>query len=81
MVKAELDELISEFFGAVSFEVGSMPAYAGVPALFIERGLLIKNVGLAPEIASIDEFIERSQSARAVRHADVFRGLRFRNRV
>ena len=58
MVKAELDDLISKFFGAVSFEIGSMPAYGGIPALFIERGLLIKNVGPAPEISSIDEFIE-----------------------
>ena len=57
MVKAELDDLISKFFGAVSLEIGSMPAYDGIPALFIERGLLIKNVGPAPEISSIDAFI------------------------
>ena len=42
MVKAELDDLISKFFGAVSFEIGSMHAFEGIPALFIERGLLIK---------------------------------------
>ena len=36
MVKAELDDLISKFFGAVSFEIGSMPAYEGIPALIIE---------------------------------------------
>ena len=32
-----------------------MPAYDGIAALFIERGLLIKNVGPAPErVADID---------------------------
>jgi hypothetical protein len=57
-IKAELDRLTSEFFRAVSFEPGDVPAYASIPGLFIERGLLIKNVGPDPEISSVQEFIE-----------------------
>jgi hypothetical protein len=56
--KAELDGLISKFFRAVSFESGSMPVYGAIPALFIERGMLIKNVGSTPEMSSVDEFIQ-----------------------
>jgi hypothetical protein len=57
-VEAELHRLISTFFHAVSFEPGSKPSYASIRALFIERGLLIKNVGSIPEISSVQEFIE-----------------------
>jgi hypothetical protein len=57
-VKEELDRLTSEFFRAVSFEVGGVPSYENIPALFIERGLLIKNTGSIPEISSVREFIE-----------------------
>ena len=39
-----------------------MPAYQDIPALFIERGLLIKNAGTAPEISSVGEFIEPRQA-------------------
>ena len=56
--KAELDGLISEFFRAVSFEHGGKPSYGSISALFIERGLLIKNVSSTPEISSVCEFIE-----------------------
>lgn len=58
VVKAALDGLISGFFRAVSFETGGEPAYGAIPALFIERGLLIKNAGETPEISSVDEFIQ-----------------------
>ena len=57
-VKTELDRLTSEFFQAVSFESGGTPSYRSIPALFIERGLLIKNVSSTPEISSVQEFIE-----------------------
>ena len=57
-VKAELHRLISAFFHAVSFEPGGKPSYASISALFIERGLLIKNVSSTPEISSVCEFIE-----------------------
>lgn len=56
-VKAELDRLTMEFFQAVSFEPGKSPSYESISALFIERGLLIKNVGSTPEISSVQEFI------------------------
>ena len=57
-VKAELDRLTMEFFDAVSFEPGGAPSYRSISTLFIERGLLIKNVSATPEISSVQEFIE-----------------------
>ena len=56
-IKGELGRLTLEFFRAVSFEPGGAPSYGSIPALFIERGLLIKNVGSTPEISSVQEFI------------------------
>lgn len=56
--QAELARLTSGFFEAVSFEPGGKPSYGTIPSLFIERGLLIKNVGTTPEIWSVPEFIE-----------------------
>jgi hypothetical protein len=56
-VKTELDALTAEFFRAVSFEVGETPLYQHIYALFIEPGLLIKNTGSTPEIASVSQFI------------------------
>jgi hypothetical protein len=56
-MKAELDSLMSKFFEAVSFETGTMPAYEDIADLFIERGLLVKNVDMPPEISSVEEFI------------------------
>lgn len=61
-VKAELDRLTSEFFRAVSFEAGRGPSYENIPALFIERGLLIKNASPTPEISSVREFVEPRQA-------------------
>ncbi len=59
-VKSELARLTSEFFHAVSFEPGSAPSYRSIPALFIERGLLIKNVSfyedsfVKPSLVTVD---------------------------
>lgn len=61
-VKVELDRLTWEFFRAVSFEAGGTPSYENIPALFIERGLLIKNASPTPEISSVREFIEPRQA-------------------
>ncbi|MEO6363866.1 MAG: hypothetical protein ABIO71_11595 [Caldimonas sp.] len=58
LIEAELSRLIAEFFRAVSFETGARPSYEDILELFIERGLLIKNVGPVPEISSLREFIE-----------------------
>ena len=61
-VKSELGRLTSEFFRAVSFEPGSPPSYRSISELFIERGLLIKNVSSTPEISSVPEFIESREA-------------------
>ena len=61
-VKSELGRLTSEFFRAVSFEPGSAPSYRSIPELFIERGLLIKNVSSTPEISFVQEFIESREA-------------------
>ena len=57
-VKAELDRLTTEFFLAVSFEEGAPPMYENIYELFIESGLLVKNTGSAPEINTVQHFIE-----------------------
>jgi hypothetical protein len=57
----ELAALTAAFFNAVSFEPGERPGYDTIRDLFIERGLLIKNVG-APDIATVDEFIAPRQA-------------------
>jgi len=57
-VKAELDRLTTEFFLAVSFEEGATPMYENIYELFIESGLLVKNTGPAPEINTVQQFIE-----------------------
>ena len=59
---AELDRLSSEFFRAVSFEHGEVPPYGVIRELFIERGLLIKNTGAAPDVSTIEQFIEPRQA-------------------
>ena len=62
VVKSEFDRLTDEFFRAVSFEAGEIPRYEVIHALFIENGLLIKNVGTTPEISSVHQFIEPRQA-------------------
>lgn len=65
-VKSELDRLTMEFFESVSFEPGDTPDYEHIRGLFIEQGLLIKNVGPTPEISSVTQFIvPRYQSVQA----------------
>lgn len=62
-VLAELKRLSEAFFRAVSFEPGTKPAYATLHELFIEPGLLIKNSGTTPEIATVRAFIEPRQAS------------------
>ena len=62
LVKSELDRLTAEFFRAVSFDTGAIPRYHNIHTLFIERGLLIKNVGTTTEISSVRQFIEPRQA-------------------
>jgi hypothetical protein len=63
VVIPELDRLTDDFFRAVSFEAGALPEYQKIFDLFIERGLLIKNVGDAPEISTVAEFIAPRQKS------------------
>lgn len=56
-VETDLKGLMNEFFRAVSFAVGEKPAYLRLHDLFIESGLLIKNSGPSPEIATLAGFI------------------------
>jgi hypothetical protein len=58
----ELDQLMAQFFRAVSFEAGERPAYDHISTLFIETGLLIKNSSETPEISTVDQFIEPRQA-------------------
>jgi hypothetical protein len=60
--KSELDRLTAEFFHAVSFERGEAPAYGRIYELFIATGLIIKNSGPTPEVASVRQFIEPRQA-------------------
>jgi hypothetical protein len=53
----EFQRLTQAFFRAVSFEPGGEPPYDTIHGLFIEQGLLIKNVGDQPEISSVAQFI------------------------
>ena len=52
----ELAELTAAFLAAVTFRAGERPRYEAIRDLFIERGLLIKNLS-EPEVATVDEFI------------------------
>lgn len=64
-VKSELDRLTLEFFRSVSFTVGNVPDYQHIP-LFVEQGLLIKNVGPIPDNSTVSQFIApRHKSVRA----------------
>jgi hypothetical protein len=57
-----LQAIIDAFFEAVSFEEGSAPAYDRIRELVVPGGLLIRNSGAAPEIATVDEFIAPRQA-------------------
>ncbi|TML03623.1 MAG: hypothetical protein E6G41_13485, partial [Actinobacteria bacterium] len=58
----ELKALMDAFFAAVSFEEGSAPAYERLRELVLPGGLLIRNTGEAPEVATVDAFIAPRQA-------------------
>jgi hypothetical protein len=60
-ITAELAALTHEFLAAVSFKQGERPRYDAIRDLFVGEGLLIKNSADAPEIASVDAFIQPRQ--------------------
>lgn len=57
----ELAALTAAFLDAVSFEPGERPAYDTIRDLFIDQGVLIKNIGSA-DITTVDEFIAPRQA-------------------
>jgi hypothetical protein len=71
-VAAQLARLTDAFFRAVSFARGTRPSYADIYGLFIESGLLIKNVGSTPEICSVAEFIRPRQASVDAGHLTEF---------
>ena len=62
-VLAELKQLTDAFFRSVSFAAGTKPTYSNICGLFIEAGLLIKNVGPTPEVSTVSEFIRPRQAS------------------
>ena len=62
MAIEQLAALTGRFLRAVSFETGSTPAYGEIRDLFIDGGMLIKNSGETPEIATVEEFIAPRQA-------------------
>jgi hypothetical protein len=52
-----LANVMAEFLASVSFKEGERPEYDRMRALFIDRALIIKNIGGDTEIANVDEFI------------------------
>src|SRR4051812_49390364 len=60
--KREIDRLMAEFFGAVSFDIGEKPRYEDIYSVFIEAGLLIKNSAATPEISTVEQFIAPRQA-------------------
>ena len=64
-VKSEIDRLTLAFFRSVSFTAGNVPDHQHLHTLFIEPGLLIKNLGPTPEISTVSQFIApRHESVR-----------------
>ena len=60
---AAIDELMSKFLRAVSFEQGGRPSYSDLPDLFLPGARLIRNSGPSPEISTVDEFVRARQGA------------------
>jgi hypothetical protein len=56
-----LAALMQAFFDAVSFEPGERPPYERLHGLFIDGGLLIRNIGPAPEVTGVAQFIAPRQ--------------------
>jgi hypothetical protein len=57
VVSQSLDELMAAFLSSVSFANGQRPDYDGIHRLFIDTGLLIKNIGGETETSTVPEFI------------------------
>lgn len=56
--KSILDELTRIFYNLFTNKDGKKPNVEGIHQLFIPEGLIIKNSGSAPEIYTLQQFIE-----------------------
>ena len=54
--------LVTEFFAAVSFEPGSGPHYEAIRTLFIDEGILVKNIADIHDVSNVDGFIRPRQA-------------------
>jgi hypothetical protein len=58
----EIRDVYTAFLQSVTFTAGTRPDYERIRGLFIERGLLIRTSGAAPEVTGVDEFIAPRQA-------------------
>ena len=56
--KQAIDRLIAAFFGVFCNKGGARPALDQMYDMFIKEGLVIKNSGPVPEIATVAQFIQ-----------------------
>ncbi len=58
----DLAALVTRFFATVSFEPGSRPDYEAIRTLFIDEGILVKNISDIPDVSNLDGFIRPRQA-------------------
>ena len=61
--EASIGALMTSFLHAVSFKAGDQPRYGELTALFGPHARLIRTSGRAPEISTLDQFVQTRQSA------------------
>ena len=61
------------FFAAVSFTRWGQPNYDGIRPLFLERGLLIRSSGAAPQVSDVEQFIAPRAASAASGELSEFR--------
>lgn len=53
-----IDNLTSELYNAICFEIGSHPPVEKLKELFIPTANMIRNDGASPEVITVDDFIK-----------------------
>lgn len=53
-----IDNLTSELYNAICFEIGSHPPVEKLKELFIPTANMIRNDGASPEVMTVDDFIK-----------------------
>jgi hypothetical protein len=61
---AAIDEVMSRFLRAVSFDQGGRSSYGDLPDLFVPGGRLIRNSGALPEISTVEPIAKGSGAVR-----------------